>query len=123
MVYNVGLCICLYDITKLEDSYIFPGDGASHTKGLMIADTCMLPGRFETMLRISFLLEMYLWSGLQYSQCNNSLHQFCIYFRENASNKFEIQPVPLNIITYTSELDESKTPLKAHVSTQIFNND
>lgn len=37
VVYNVGLCICLYDITKLEDSYIFPGDGASHTKGLMEA--------------------------------------------------------------------------------------
>lgn len=33
VVYQVGLCICLYDITKLEDSYIFPGDGASHTKG------------------------------------------------------------------------------------------
>ncbi|XP_032442519.1 DNA-directed RNA polymerase III subunit RPC8 isoform X2 [Xiphophorus hellerii] len=32
VVYSVGLCICLYDITKLEDSYIFPGDGASHTK-------------------------------------------------------------------------------------------
>ncbi|XP_004071834.1 DNA-directed RNA polymerase III subunit RPC8 [Oryzias latipes] len=32
VVFNVGLCICLYDITKLEDSYIFPGDGASHTK-------------------------------------------------------------------------------------------
>ncbi|XP_018419415.1 PREDICTED: DNA-directed RNA polymerase III subunit RPC8 [Nanorana parkeri] len=32
VVYNVGLCICLFDITKLEDSYIFPGDGASHTK-------------------------------------------------------------------------------------------
>uniref|UniRef100_H3AUK5 DNA-directed RNA polymerase subunit n=1 Tax=Latimeria chalumnae TaxID=7897 RepID=H3AUK5_LATCH len=32
VVYNIGLCICLYDITKLEDSYIFPGDGASHTK-------------------------------------------------------------------------------------------
>ncbi|KAJ0058177.1 hypothetical protein NL108_009052, partial [Boleophthalmus pectinirostris] len=32
VVYNVGLCICLYDITKLDDSFIFPGDGASHTK-------------------------------------------------------------------------------------------
>ncbi|XP_039621408.1 DNA-directed RNA polymerase III subunit RPC8 isoform X1 [Polypterus senegalus] len=32
VVFNVGLCICLYDITKLEDSFIFPGDGASHTK-------------------------------------------------------------------------------------------
>ena len=33
VVYNVGLCICLFDITKLEDAYVFPGDGASHTKG------------------------------------------------------------------------------------------
>lgn len=32
-MYNVGLCICLFDITKLEDAYVFPGDGASHTKG------------------------------------------------------------------------------------------
>ncbi|XP_067211893.1 DNA-directed RNA polymerase III subunit RPC8 isoform X2 [Linepithema humile] len=29
---DVGLCIALYDITKIEESYIFPGDGASHTK-------------------------------------------------------------------------------------------
>lgn len=29
---NVGLCIALHDITKIEESYIFPGDGASHTK-------------------------------------------------------------------------------------------
>uniref|UniRef100_A0A672K5I2 DNA-directed RNA polymerase subunit n=1 Tax=Sinocyclocheilus grahami TaxID=75366 RepID=A0A672K5I2_SINGR len=35
VVYNVGLCVCLYDVTKLEDSYIFPGDGASHTKGAL----------------------------------------------------------------------------------------
>ncbi|KAK2493850.1 hypothetical protein MC885_011642 [Smutsia gigantea] len=32
VVYNVGLCICLFDITRLEDAYVFPGDGASHTK-------------------------------------------------------------------------------------------
>ncbi|XP_061425951.1 DNA-directed RNA polymerase III subunit RPC8 [Lethenteron reissneri] len=32
VVYNVGLCVCLYDITKMEDSFVFPGDGASHTK-------------------------------------------------------------------------------------------
>ncbi|CAL1286480.1 unnamed protein product [Larinioides sclopetarius] len=31
IVKDVGLCIALYEITKLEDSYIFPGDGASHT--------------------------------------------------------------------------------------------
>lgn len=32
VVLNVGLCIALFDITHLEDSYIFPGDGAAHTK-------------------------------------------------------------------------------------------
>ncbi|KAK2156263.1 hypothetical protein LSH36_217g02009 [Paralvinella palmiformis] len=31
VVHNVGLCIVLWDVTKLEDSYIFPGSGASHT--------------------------------------------------------------------------------------------
>lgn len=30
--HNVGLCIALHDITTIEDSYIFPGDGSSHTK-------------------------------------------------------------------------------------------
>ena len=33
VVLNVGLCIVLYDLTYVGDSYIFPGDGASHTKG------------------------------------------------------------------------------------------
>ena len=33
VVHSVGLCIALWDITKLEDSYIFPGDGSSHTVG------------------------------------------------------------------------------------------
>lgn len=32
MVLNVGLCIALFDITSLQESYIFPGDGASHTR-------------------------------------------------------------------------------------------
>lgn len=32
VVCDVGLCICLFDVLKLDDSYIFPGDGASHTK-------------------------------------------------------------------------------------------
>jgi len=31
VVHNVGLCIALWDITKIDDSFIFPGDGASHT--------------------------------------------------------------------------------------------
>ena len=33
VVHNVGLCIALWDILKLEDSYIFPGDGSYHTVG------------------------------------------------------------------------------------------
>lgn len=32
VVLNVGLCISLFDLTSLGDSYIFPGDGGSHTK-------------------------------------------------------------------------------------------
>ncbi|KAI0241387.1 DNA-directed RNA polymerase III subunit RPC8 [Lamellibrachia satsuma] len=31
VVHNVGLCIALWDVTKIEDSYILPGDGSSHT--------------------------------------------------------------------------------------------
>ncbi|XP_014670609.1 PREDICTED: DNA-directed RNA polymerase III subunit RPC8-like [Priapulus caudatus] len=32
VVHKLGLCIALYDISKLEDSHVFPGDGSSHTK-------------------------------------------------------------------------------------------
>ncbi|XP_060063441.1 DNA-directed RNA polymerase III subunit RPC8-like [Ylistrum balloti] len=31
VVHNVGLCVTLWDIIKLDESFIFPGDGASHT--------------------------------------------------------------------------------------------
>jgi len=31
VVPNVGLCVTLWDITKMEDSFVLPGDGASHT--------------------------------------------------------------------------------------------
>ena len=37
MVHNLGLCIALWDIVKIEESFIFPGDGSSHTIG---KDTC-----------------------------------------------------------------------------------
>ncbi|XP_046383702.1 DNA-directed RNA polymerase III subunit RPC8 [Ischnura elegans] len=32
VVLGVGLVVALRDLKKLEDSYVFPGDGASHTK-------------------------------------------------------------------------------------------
>jgi len=32
IVHNVGLCIALWDVTKVDDSFIFPGDGSSHTR-------------------------------------------------------------------------------------------
>lgn len=32
MVLNIGLCIALHDITSLQESFIIPGDGASHTR-------------------------------------------------------------------------------------------
>jgi len=31
VVHNVGLCISLFDIIEIGDSYILPGNGASHT--------------------------------------------------------------------------------------------
>lgn len=31
VVHNVGLCIALWDLIEIKDSYLFPGDGASHT--------------------------------------------------------------------------------------------
>lgn len=31
VVHKVGLCIALWDIQKIEDAYIFPGDGSSHS--------------------------------------------------------------------------------------------
>ena len=36
VVHNLGLCISLWDIQKLEDSYIFPGDGSHHTVGMFV---------------------------------------------------------------------------------------
>lgn len=32
VVLNVGLCIALYDLSDIGHSYIFPGDGSSHTE-------------------------------------------------------------------------------------------
>ena len=32
VVYELGLCIALFDIKKIEDSYVFLGDGSSHTR-------------------------------------------------------------------------------------------
>lgn len=32
VIYKLGLCIALFDILKMEDSFIFPGDGSSHSK-------------------------------------------------------------------------------------------
>eukprot|EP00091_Calanus_sinicus_P023369 TRINITY_DN7851_c0_g1_i2.p2 TRINITY_DN7851_c0_g1~~TRINITY_DN7851_c0_g1_i2.p2 ORF type:complete len:119 (-),score=49.63 TRINITY_DN7851_c0_g1_i2:382-693(-) len=29
---NVGLCLSLHDILEVGESFLFPGDGASHTK-------------------------------------------------------------------------------------------
>ena len=36
MVHNVGLCIALWDIENIERSFIYPGDGATHTIGELI---------------------------------------------------------------------------------------
>ncbi len=43
VIINVGLCICLFDITKIEESFIFQGDGAAHAKSKhIIIDTDLI---------------------------------------------------------------------------------
>jgi DNA-directed RNA polymerase III subunit RPC8 len=32
VIYQLGLCMALFDIKTIEKSYIFPGDGSSHTR-------------------------------------------------------------------------------------------
>uniref|UniRef100_A0A023FA39 DNA-directed RNA polymerase III subunit RPC8 n=1 Tax=Triatoma infestans TaxID=30076 RepID=A0A023FA39_TRIIF len=32
VVKNIGLCVALFDIESMDDSFIFPGDGGAHTK-------------------------------------------------------------------------------------------
>nr|ACO11554.1 DNA-directed RNA polymerase III subunit RPC8 [Caligus rogercresseyi] len=32
VVHNVGLAVCLFDILEIGESFLFPGDGASHTR-------------------------------------------------------------------------------------------
>ena len=32
VVFELGLCIALFDIKSMDDSYVFPGDGCSHTR-------------------------------------------------------------------------------------------
>lgn len=34
VIYQLGLCIALFDIKEIGDSSILPGDGSSHTKVL-----------------------------------------------------------------------------------------
>ena len=43
VVHNVGLCITLFDITEIGDSYILPGDGSSHTPGILIVAVVGIP--------------------------------------------------------------------------------
>lgn len=33
VIVNVGLCICLHNIVKVGESFLYHGDGASHAKG------------------------------------------------------------------------------------------
>ena len=49
-MHNVGLCISLYDIAHVGDSYVFPSDGASHTKGLLFDFVKYVERRGHAML-------------------------------------------------------------------------
>jgi DNA-directed RNA polymerase III subunit RPC8 len=32
VVFGLGLCLALYDILEIGESFVFPGDSATHTK-------------------------------------------------------------------------------------------
>ena len=36
VVYGVGLCIILFDVTFVGDPYVIHGTGASHTRGMSL---------------------------------------------------------------------------------------
>ena len=42
VVHEVGLCITLFDITDISDSYTLPGDGSAHTPGRCSEPSCLL---------------------------------------------------------------------------------
>ena len=42
VVHEVGLCITLFDITDISDSYTLPGDGSAHTPGRCSESICLL---------------------------------------------------------------------------------
>ena len=67
VIHNVGLCIALYDITYVGDSYILPGDGASHTKGEL---SHTRPGR-----RIDFSSQFQCgWRNYSFNEKDVELH-------------------------------------------------
>ena len=49
-MHKVGLCLVLHDLTYVGDSYIFPGDGASHTKGNQKKWLYYVPIKIHNML-------------------------------------------------------------------------
>lgn len=39
VVYGVGLCIILFDVTFVGDPYVIHGTGASHTRGMYVTSS------------------------------------------------------------------------------------
>ncbi|KOX77413.1 DNA-directed RNA polymerase III subunit RPC8 [Melipona quadrifasciata] len=64
--HDVGLCIALHDITKIEESYIFPGDGASHTKVVFLTlgffeDIVIPPHKLQHPSRFDQMEQAWVW--------------------------------------------------------------
>lgn len=94
---NVGLCIALFDITHIGHSYIFPGDGSSHTEvkfryivfrpvveEILIGKirSCGREGVHGKSLQIlTFLLQLNVFQKFSFCLCDQPAYQaFIILF-------------------------------------------
>ena len=56
VVHEVGLCITLFDITEISDSYILPGDGSAHTPGILVMMYCRYHKCFFSVIHRGVIL-------------------------------------------------------------------
>lgn len=63
VVVNVGLCIALFDITRIEDSKILPGDGSFHTTVSMgfFDDILITPDGLQHPSRFDEAEQLWVW--------------------------------------------------------------
>ncbi|KZC08239.1 DNA-directed RNA polymerase III subunit RPC8 [Dufourea novaeangliae] len=111
---NVGLCIALHDITKIEESYIFPGDGASHTKVITLGffeDIVIPPNKLQHPSRFDQMEQAWVW---EYDTGDGEKHDLfmdageIIRFRVVNESFTETLPTGPNVSGESVEKSEAK---------------